>query len=35
MTNKLIIAMIELSRQFPTHEVLDRIAAAFGIETYC
>jgi transcriptional regulator with XRE-family HTH domain len=28
------IAMIELSRQFPTPEVLDRIAAALGIETY-
>jgi transcriptional regulator with XRE-family HTH domain len=28
------IAMIELSRQFPTPEVLDRIAAAFGIEAY-
>ncbi|MDR2716539.1 MAG: helix-turn-helix transcriptional regulator [Treponema sp.] len=28
------IAMIELSRQFPTPEVLDRIAAAFSIETY-
>jgi transcriptional regulator with XRE-family HTH domain len=28
------IAMIELSRQFPTPEVLDRIAAALGIEAY-
>jgi len=28
------IAMIELSRQFPTPEVLERIAAAFGIEAY-
>jgi transcriptional regulator with XRE-family HTH domain len=28
------IAMIELSRQFPTPEVLDRIARALGIETY-
>jgi transcriptional regulator with XRE-family HTH domain len=28
------IAMIELSRQFPTPAVLDRIAAALGIETY-
>jgi transcriptional regulator with XRE-family HTH domain len=28
------IAMIELSRQFPTPEVLDRIAEALGIEAY-
>ncbi|MCL2762267.1 MAG: helix-turn-helix domain-containing protein [Treponema sp.] len=28
------IAMIELSRQFPTPDVLERIAAAFGIETH-
>jgi transcriptional regulator with XRE-family HTH domain len=28
------IAMIELSRQFPTPEVLDRIASALGIEAY-
>jgi transcriptional regulator with XRE-family HTH domain len=28
------IAMIELSRQFPTPEVLEQIAAAFGIEAY-
>jgi transcriptional regulator with XRE-family HTH domain len=28
------IAMIELSRQFPTPEVLERIAGAFGIEAY-
>jgi len=28
------VAMIELSRQFPTPEVLERIAAAFGIEAY-
>jgi transcriptional regulator with XRE-family HTH domain len=28
------IAMIELSRQFPTPEVLDRIAAALDIEAY-
>jgi len=28
------IAMIELSRQFPTPEVLERIADAFGIEAY-
>jgi len=28
------IAMIELSRQFPTPEVLQRIAAAFGIEAH-
>jgi transcriptional regulator with XRE-family HTH domain len=28
------IAMIELSRQFPTPAVLDRIAAALGIEAY-
>jgi transcriptional regulator with XRE-family HTH domain len=28
------IAMIELSRQFPTPEMLDRIAAALGIEAY-
>jgi transcriptional regulator with XRE-family HTH domain len=28
------IAMIELSRQFPSPEVLDRIATALGIETY-
>lgn len=28
------IAMIELSRQFPTPEVLDRIACALGIEAY-
>jgi len=26
--------MIELSRQFPTPEVLERIASAFGIEAY-
>jgi len=28
------IAMIELSRQFPTPEVLQRIASAFGIEAH-
>jgi transcriptional regulator with XRE-family HTH domain len=28
------IAMIELSRQFPTPEVLERIAIAFGIEAH-
>ena len=28
------IAMIELSRQFPTPEVLERIAAALEIEAY-
>jgi len=28
------IAMIELSRQFPTPEVLERIAVALGIEAY-
>jgi transcriptional regulator with XRE-family HTH domain len=28
------IAMIELSRQFPTPEVLERIAEALGIEAY-
>ena len=28
------IAMIELSRQFPTPEVLDRIAGALEIETH-
>jgi transcriptional regulator with XRE-family HTH domain len=28
------IAMIELSRQFPSPEVLDRIAAALGIEAH-
>ena len=28
------IAMIELSRQFPTPEVLERIACALGIEAY-
>jgi len=28
------IAMIELSRQFPTPEVLERIAAALNIEAY-
>jgi len=28
------IAMIELSKQFPTPEVLERIAVALGIETY-
>ena len=28
------IAMIELSRQFPTPEVLERVAAALGIEAY-
>ena len=28
------IAMIELSRQFPTPDVLERIAAAFGIEAH-
>jgi transcriptional regulator with XRE-family HTH domain len=28
------VAMIELSRQFPTPEVLDRLAAALGIEAY-
>ena len=28
------IAMIEISRQFPTPDVLERIAAAFGIEAY-
>jgi transcriptional regulator with XRE-family HTH domain len=28
------IAMIELSRQFPTPDVLDKIALALGIETY-
>ena len=28
------IAMIELSKQFPTPEVLDRIAIALGIDAY-
>jgi len=28
------IAMIEVSRQFPTPDVLERIASAFGIEAY-
>jgi len=28
------IAMIEISRQFPTPEALERIAAALGIEAY-
>jgi len=28
------IAMIELSRQFPTPEALEKIAAALGIEAY-
>jgi len=28
------IAMIELSKQFPTPEVLQRIASAFGIEAH-
>ena len=28
------IAMIEVSRKFPTPEMLDRIAQALGIETY-
>ena len=28
------IAMIELSKQFPTPEVLEKIAAALGIEAY-
>jgi transcriptional regulator with XRE-family HTH domain len=28
------IAMIELSRQYPTPEVLERIASALGIEAY-
>jgi len=28
------VAMIELSRQFPTPEVLERLAAALGIEAY-
>jgi transcriptional regulator with XRE-family HTH domain len=28
------IAMIELSRQFPTPEILERIAGALGIEAY-
>jgi transcriptional regulator with XRE-family HTH domain len=28
------VAMIELSRQFPTPEVLERIAGALGIEAY-
>jgi len=28
------IAMIELSRQFPTPEVLERMASALGIEAY-
>jgi len=28
------VAMIELSRQFPTPEVLERIAAALNIEAY-
>jgi transcriptional regulator with XRE-family HTH domain len=28
------IAMIELSKQFPSPEVLERIAVVFGIETY-
>jgi len=28
------IAMIELSKQFPTPEVLERIASALGIESY-
>jgi transcriptional regulator with XRE-family HTH domain len=28
------IAMIELSKQFPTPDVLERVAAALGIEAY-
>jgi transcriptional regulator with XRE-family HTH domain len=28
------IAMIELSKQFPTPEVLERVATALGIEAY-
>jgi len=28
------LAMIELSRQFPTPEVLEQIAAALGVEAY-
>jgi transcriptional regulator with XRE-family HTH domain len=28
------IAMIEVSRKFPTPEMLDRLAAALGIETF-
>jgi transcriptional regulator with XRE-family HTH domain len=28
------VAMIELSRKFPTPETLERLAAAFGIETH-
>ena len=28
------VAMIELSRQFPTPDVLERIAAVFGIEAH-
>ena len=28
------IAMIELSRQFPTPEVLEKIACALGVEAY-
>jgi transcriptional regulator with XRE-family HTH domain len=28
------IAMIEVSRKFPTPEMLDRLAIALGIETY-
>jgi transcriptional regulator with XRE-family HTH domain len=28
------IAMIELSKQFPTPEVLEQVATALGIETY-
>lgn len=28
------VAMIELSRQFPTPDVLEQIAAAFGIESH-
>ena len=33
-TSTQYIAMIEVSRKFPTPEMLDRLANALGIETY-
>ena len=33
-TSTQYIAMIEVSRKFPTPEMLDRLAEALGIETY-
>ena len=33
-TSTQYIAMIEISRKFPTPEMLDRLAEALGIETY-